>query len=157
MSKLRPRQVRISELTSHAVIVIVWGKSMNTKPFCVTKPSTSSDFKNYIPSILSAPAKCLGRIINGSLTDRNSIDELQQKLVLDLNTVNKSSYEGIQKLWILQHLLILRVQWSLLIYKISISRTLFMEKKVSKYIKKRLNIHSSTRDLSFYSSISPCP
>ena len=129
---------------------------MDTRPFYVTKP-TPSDFTNYIPSIHSVPVKFFGTIINGSLTDRNSIDELRQKLVLDFNTVNKSSYEGIQKLWILQHLLILWVQWSLLIYKISISHTLFMEKKVSKYIKKRLNIHSSTRDLSFYSSISPCP
>ena len=106
MSKLRPRQARISELTSHAVIVIVWGKSMNTKPFYVTKPSTSSDFKNYIPSILSAPAKCLGRIINGSLADQNSIDELQPKLILALTTINKSSYKGTQKLWIVQQLLI---------------------------------------------------
>ena len=33
----------------------------------------------------------------------------------------------------------------------------FLEKKISKYIRKWLNIHSSTTDLSFYSSISPCP
>ena len=55
-------------------IVIVRGKSMNTATFYVTKPSTPSDFTNYIPSIHSVPVKY-----------QNSIDELQQKLVLGLN------------------------------------------------------------------------
>ena len=72
-------------------IVIVRGKSMNTTPFYVTEPSTPSDFTNYIPSIHSVPVKFLGRIINGSLTDRNSIDELQQKLVLGLNIISQVS------------------------------------------------------------------
>ena len=114
-----------------------------------------SDFTNYIPSIHSVPVKFLGRIINGSLMDRNSIDELQQKLVLRLNTINKSSYKCTQKLWILQHLFIPRIQWSLLIYEISLTHASFLEKKISKYIRKWLNIHNSTADLSFYSSISP--
>ena len=78
-------------------------------------------------------------------------------MVLGLNTIYKSSYKGTQKLWILQHLLIPRIQWFLLIYEISISHASFLEKKISKYIRKWLNIHSSTTDLSFYSSISPCP
>ena len=59
-------------------IVIIRGKSMNTTPFYVTEPSTPSDFTNYISSIKSVPVKFLDRIINGSLADRNSIDELQQ-------------------------------------------------------------------------------
>ena len=82
-------------------IVIVSGKSMNTTSFYVTEPSASSDFTNYIPSIHSMPVKFLGRIINGSLTDQNSIDELQQKLVLGLIIINKSSFKDTQKLWIL--------------------------------------------------------
>ena len=137
-------------------IVIVRGKSMNTTPFYVTEPSTPSDFTNYIPSIHSVPVKFLGRIINGSLTDRNSINELQQILVLGLNIINKSSFKGTQKLWILQHLLIPQIQWSLLIYEISISHASFLDKKISKFIRKWLNIHSSTTDISLYSSISPC-
>ena len=77
------------------------GKSMNTTPFYATKPSTLSDLTNYVPSIHSASVKFIGQIINGSLTDRNSIDKLQQKSVLGLNTINKSSYKGTQKLWVL--------------------------------------------------------
>ena len=48
------------------------------------------------------------------------------------------------------------MQWSLLIYEITISHASFLEKKISKYIRKWLNIHSSTTDIRFYSSISPC-
>ena len=47
-------------------IVIVRGKSMNTTPFYVTELST--------PSV---PVKFLRQIINGSLADQNSVDELQ--------------------------------------------------------------------------------
>ena len=126
-------------------------------PLYVTEPLIHSDFTNCLPSIYSVSVKFLGRIINGSPTDRNSIDELQQKLVLGLNITNKSSFKGTQKLWILQHLLIPRIQWSLLIYGISISHASFLEKKISKFIRKWLNIHSSTTDISLYSLISPCP
>ena len=94
---------------SHS-IVIARGKSMNTTLFYITEPSTPSDFTNYTPSIHSVPVKFLGRIINGSLTDRNSIGELHQKLVLGLNIINRSSFKGTKKLWILQHLLIPQIQ-----------------------------------------------
>ena len=134
-------------------IVIVRAKSMNTTPFYLTEPSNPSDLANYIPSIHSVPVKFLVQIINSSLADRNLIDELQQKLVLGLNIINKASFKGTPKLWILQHLLIPRIQWSLLIYEISISHAFFLEKKISKVITKWLNIHSSTTDISLYSLI----
>ena len=124
-------------------IIIVRGKSMNTTLFYVTEPSTHSDFTNYIPSKDSVPLKFLGQIINGYLTDRSKLNELQQKLVLGLNIINKSSFKGTHKLWILQHLLIPGIQWSLLIYEISISHASFLEKKISKFSRKWLNIDSS--------------
>ena len=45
----------------------------------------------------------------------------------------------------------------LLIYEIPISHASFLEKKISNFIRKWLNIHSSTTDISLYSLISPCP
>ena len=114
-------------------IVIVRGKSMNNT---VLRHRTINSLRFHITFIHSVPVKFLGQIINGSLTDRNSIDEFQQILVIGLNTINKSSFKCTQKLWILQHLLIPWIQWSLL---------------------KWLNIDSSTTDISFYSLISPWP
>ena len=62
-----------------------------------------------------------------------------------------------QKLWILQHLLIPRIQWPLLIYEIPISLAFKLEQKVSIFIRNWLHLHHSTSSLCFYSSVSPCP
>ena len=70
---------------------------------------------------------------------------------------NHSNFKGTQNLWILLHLFIPWIQWSLLIYEIPISHASFLEKKISNFIRKWLNIHSSTTDISLYSLISPCP
>ena len=137
--------------------VIVKGKSLNTTPFKVKEPSSPTDFSCYIPSFHSKPVKFLGRIIDGSLSDRKSIKELQDKLCAGLKVIHKSSFSGTQKLWILQHLLIPKVQWALLIYEVSITSASILEKKISVFIRKWLNIHPSTTDISLYSPISPCP
>ena len=52
-------------------IVIIKGRSMNTMPFSASKPKNSTDFSSYIPSIHPRPIKFLGRIIDGSISDRN--------------------------------------------------------------------------------------
>ena len=57
----------------------------------------------------------------------------------------------------MQHLLISRVQWPLLIYKIPISLAVKLEQKVSIIIRKWLHLHHSTSNLSLYSPVSPCP
>ena len=62
-----------------------------------------------------------------------------------------------QKLWILQHLLIPRIQWALLIYEIPISLAFKLEQKVFIFIHKWLHLHHSTSSLCFYSSVSLCP
>ena len=63
-----------------------------------------------IPSIHFRPMKCLGRIIDGSISDRNSSVELTDKLLAGLSVIDKSHFIGTQKRWILQHLLIIRIQ-----------------------------------------------
>ena len=116
-----------------------------------------TDFDCYIPSIHSSPVKFLGRLIDGSLSDRKAIEELKEKLSTCLKTISKSFFTGAQKLWFLQHLVIPRIQWSLLIYEVSISCALSLEKSISIYIRKWLKIHPSITNLSIYSPVSPCP
>ena len=137
--------------------VVVKGKSMNSTPFCVSKPSDPTDFSSYIPSIHSMPIRFLGRTIDGSISDRKAIDELDQKLSSGLTMIDKSSFKGPQKLWILQHLLIPRIQWPLLIYEVSMCHAFKLEQKISTYIRKWLGLHRSTSSICFYSSSSPCP
>ena len=62
-------------------IVIVKGRSMNTTPFSVSKASGQPEVPSPIPSIHSRPIKFLGRIIDGSISDRNSSAELKDKLL----------------------------------------------------------------------------
>ena len=80
--------------------VIVKGRSLNTTPFSVYKPTDSTDFSSFIPSIHSEPIRFLGRIIDGSISDRKAIDELEKKLLDGLTILDKSCFKGPQKLWI---------------------------------------------------------
>ena len=93
-------------------IVIVKGRSMNTTPFSVSKTSVHPEVSFPIPSIHSRPIKFLGCIIDGSISNRNSSAELTDKLLAGLSVIVKSYFTGTQKLWILQHLLIPRIQWN---------------------------------------------
>ena len=137
--------------------IIIRGRSLNSTPFSVCKPSDLSDFSMYIPSIHSSPVRFLGRIINGSISDRKSIDELDEKLSDGLHIIDKSFYKGSQKLWILQHLLVPRIQWPLLIYEVSIAVATRLEQRVSSFIRKWLHLHHSTTNVCLYASSSPCP
>ena len=117
-------------------IVILKGKSINCIPFSL--PNENDTAVTFIPTIHSRPVKFLGRIIDGSLTDRKSIDELQKKLLQGLSIIDKSFFTGVQKVWILQHLLIPRIQWALLIYEVSFTLVSTLQQKVSVYIRKWL-------------------
>ena len=130
---------------------------MNTTPFSVSKASVQPEVPSPIPSIHSRPVKLLGRIIDGSISYRTSSAELKDKLLAGLSVIDRSHFTGTQKLRILQHLLIPRIQWPLLIYQIPISLAFKLELKVSVFIQKWLHLHHSTSSLCFYSSASPWP
>ena len=102
---------------------------MNTTPFSVSKTSVHPEVSSPIPSIHSRPIKFLGRIIDGSISDRNSSAELTDKLLSGLSVIDKSHFTGMQKLWTLQHLLISRIQWPVLSYEIPISLAFKLEQK----------------------------
>ena len=130
---------------------------MNPTPFSVSNTSVHPEVSSPIPSIHSRQIKFLGRIIDGSISYRNSSAELTDKLLSGLSVIDKSHFTGTQKLWILQHLLIPRIQWPLLIYEIPISLAFKLEQKVSVFIRKWLHLHRSTSSLCFCSSVSLCP
>ena len=137
--------------------IVVKGKSLNSTPFCVLKPSDPTDFTSYIPSIYTMPVRFLGRMIDGFISDPKAIDELDQKLTDGLKVIDKSCFKGPQKLWIVQHLLIPRIQWPLLIYEVSMCHATRLEQKISSFIRKWLSLHHSTFSICFYSFSAPCP
>ena len=99
----------------------------------------------------------MGQIIDGSISDRKSLDELEKKLLDGLNIIDTSYFTGSQKLWFLQHLLIPPIQWPILISEVPISLAFKFEQKASVFIWKWLKLHKSITSLSFYSSAFPCP
>ena len=70
--------------------------------------------------------------------------------------MDKSFSNDTQKLWILQHLLIPRIQCPLLICEAPISHAAKLEQKISSFIRKWLLLHKLTSFLCFYSKASPC-
>ena len=74
-----------------------------------------------------------------------------------LKITNGSYFSGTQKLWIMQHLLVPRIQWPLLIYEMPLSLAARLEQKISTFIRKWLHLHHSMSSLCFYSADSPCP
>ena len=69
-------------------IVIVKGRSMNTTPFSVSKTSVNPEVSSPIPSIHSRPIKFLGCLIDGSISDRNSSEELTDKLLAGVSGID---------------------------------------------------------------------
>ena len=117
---------------------------MSTTPFSVSKASNQPDVSSSIHSIHSIPIKFLGRKIDGLISDRNSSAELTDKFLAGLSVIHKSHFTDTQKFSILQHLLNLRIQWTLLIYEIPISLAFRLEQKASVFIQKWLHLHHST-------------
>lgn len=127
-----------ADKTSSIVIIKRW--SMNTKTFSISKPKNCTDVSSCIPSINSRSVKFLGCILDGSISDRYLLDELEKKLISGLGIIDKSFCNGSQKLWILQQPLIPKIQWPLLIYEVLISHTtknfsIHQEMVTSAYVK----------------------
>ena len=62
-----------------------------------------------------------------------------------------------QKAWILQHLVIPKLKWPLLIYDFLESSVTKMEQKISSFLRKWFKLSPSITNISFYSSSTLCP
>ena len=109
-----------------------------------------------IPSIHRKPVKFLGRSIDHNLSDAVAVDNLIQQCHQGLLAIDKSFHRGVQKLWILQHLLIPRIRWPISIYEVSPTTVQTLEQKISTYVRKWLKLNKNITDLSLYSNASPC-
>ena len=134
-------------------IVIVNGKVNHENILKISH----SDNEVFIPSILDNPVKFLGRLIDHSLSDKNQTEVFSSAVSKGLSLIDRSFHRGVHKVWILQHFLVPRLRWPLLIYEIPISRIIRIEQKISCFIRKWLKLHNSTTNICLYSSVSPCP
>ena len=129
-------------------LVLTDGKLRQDMTLYVSK----SNIDVSIPSISNQPVKCLGRTVSFTVSDKDQLEDISSTASKGLALIDKSFYRGVQKFWILQHLLVHRLYWPLLLYAV-----LRLEQKISCYIQKWLKLHNSATNICLYSSISPCP
>ena len=91
------------------------------------------------------------------MSDKHSAEKFDTEVLSGLKSIDKSSHEGMLRMWFLQNMLILRLRWPLLIYEISISVVNCLERKISSFLRKWLNIHHSATNICQYFSTCPCP
>lgn len=79
---------------------------------------------------------CLSKNIQENLNKlfHLSIRNIQKKLLVGLQTINDSSFYGMQKAWILQHLLLSRLRWPLLVYDVCATLAAKSEQKIFFYL-----------------------
>ena len=130
-------------------LVLNRGKPVELEPFCVDD--------EWIPCLQREPLKTLGRVYDVKLDDAESRKELRTVALQYLRNINKSLLSGFQKVWILQNLLVAKIQWQLMMYEISLSWVEELERSFSKHIRKWLGVSKSLTDVALYCKQTPCP
>lgn len=128
-SQMKPKAVKSRSC------VIKSGRCMNVAPFSIRG--------EIIPSLQNNPVKTLGRIIDGSLSDRKAREELFSKVQDGLIIINKSWLTGVMKLFCYQYVFLPRICWPLMIYEVSMSWVEALEVKINSFLRKWLGLHRS--------------
>ena len=129
-------------------LVIVSGKIVHYKSLCIILGANHQ----AILSIADNPVKFLGRTISDSLSGKYQADSLTLALTKVLGWNRNFGHCAVQRVWMLQHLLVSRLQWPLLIYEIPISMVTILEQKISCCIRKWLRLNNTITNISLYSS-----
>ena len=130
------------------------GRVLNYSPFSMLSEDST---QKVIPSLRKQPVRFLGRTIDSSLSDVSRQDFIKTKVDSALVTLDKSYHLGINKVWILQFLLLQQVRWLLMIYEIPVSFAECLEQSVSKHIRKWMGLHPTVTNIALYSKRSPRP
>ena len=93
-----------------------------------------------IPSISNQPVKFFGKTNSFTISGKDQMEVISLAVSKGLALINKSFHKGVQKVWILQHLLMPRLCWPLLIYEIPTSAVSRSEQNLSCYIWKWLKL-----------------
>ena len=109
-----------------------------------------------IPQITEKPDRFLGRTISDLLSVRKVVDSCSLLVTKGLALINQSKHRPVQKLWIMQHVLLPRLRWPLLIYEIPMITVVILEQKISNTTRQWLCLHNSTTIICLYSTTSPC-
>ena len=107
-----------------------------------------------IPTIGQQPIKCLGKLYNQSLSDKEAVDTTTSQLKEWLMAIDNSSLQSRFKAWCFQFGVIPRLQWPFTIYEIPITAVLKMEAVCSKFLRKWMGVPPSFSTANLYSKTS---
>ena len=93
-----------------------------------------------ITSIKEKPVKYLGKEYKASLNDKDQIEEAATLVKDGLKRIDKTRIPGRYKAWIVQHMLLPRILWPLMIYAIPMSKVEEIQKLITKALKKWLRL-----------------
>jgi ubiquitin carboxyl-terminal hydrolase 22/27/51 len=129
--------------------VVKSGRCLHVSPFVVRG--------EVIPSLQDNPVKTLGRVIDGSLSDRKAKDELYKKVQDGLKLIDKSYLTGVMKLFCYQFILLQRICWPLMIYEIPVSWVENLEGQINVFLRKWLGVHRSLSSVALFCQKTPSP
>ena len=103
-----------------------------------------------IPTVSEVPVKSLGRWYDDSLKDTNRVKEIRDTLESGLKAIDRRPLAGKHKIWCLQHMLIPKLLWPLLIYEISLTTVEALEAKINRFTRKWLGVPPCLTDVALY-------
>jgi len=105
-----------------------------------------------IPTTVNNPINCLGKWIDSSLNDTNSIKRLQNQVQESLMKINKTGLPGKFKARMYQHGLLPRLTWPLTFYEVTTTPVEALEKKINKSLRRWLGVPPSFTNDGLYST-----
>ena len=104
-----------------------------------------------IPTVEEKPVKCLGKWFNLNGKDTTTIEEVINQAEKWLKDVEKSGLPGSYKAWCFQHGILPRLTWPLFVYDFPLTTVEKLERKISSFLRRWLNLPRSLSSLALYS------
>ena len=108
---------------------------------CEFDVSSSTSSSETIPPISEKPVRFLGKWMDDTISDKRGSNPLHQQIEAGLEKLDKCYLLGVNKVWVLQFLLLQQVRWTITIYDIPISVVEKLEQRISKFIRRWLGFH----------------
>ena len=108
-----------------------------------------------IPSVKEEPIRCLGKWFDKTLRDRDHTIATEDQLKEWLERIDQTSLPGKLKAWCFQHGIIPRLGWPFSMYEFPLTAVERMERSVSKFVHKWLEVPKSFCSVNLYSTSFP--
>ena len=108
-----------------------------------------------LPSITGNPIKSLGKWFDDSLGDTQQKFDTAAQLKMWLESIDKTSLQGLLKAWCFQFGILPRLSWPFSLYDFPLTTVEQMERTSSNFPRKRFGVPKSFSDINLYSKSSP--